>query len=120
MEDELVRYITEVRSRGIVVHHNAVKSKAKEIISQFYPLAVNFNASNGWCTRFLKRNNLAHRAVTSIGQKVPDDAGVKAKRFLKALGPLLKKVKLEGGDIGHMDEVPMYFDMPSSKTIDFL
>ena len=24
-----------------------------------------------------------------------------------------------GGDVGHVDEVHMYFDMPLSKTIDF-
>ena len=28
-------------------------------------------------------------------------------------------MKKEGGDVRHMDEVPMYFDMPSSRTIDF-
>ena len=31
----------------------------------------------------------------------------------------MKQIKQADGDVGHMNEVPMYFDMPSSKTIDF-
>ena len=37
-------------------------------------------------------------------------------KYLNTLRALLNRL---GGDVGHMDEVPMYFDMPSSKTIDF-
>ena len=90
MEDELFNYITELRSRGIIVHRNAGKKKAKELMPQYYPHAVDFSGSDGWCTRFFKRKGLSHRAVTSVGQKVPNDAADKAKKYLNTLRALLK------------------------------
>ena len=63
--------------------------KAKELMPQYYPRAVDFTGSfsraHGWCTRFFKQKGLSHRAVTSVGQKVPDDAADKAKKYLNTL-----------------------------------
>ena len=50
----------------------------------------NFKGTNGWCTRFMKRNNLSMRAVTSVGQSLPADWEEKKNHFY-----FLLKIKRE-------------------------
>ena len=35
--------------------------------------AKDFKATNGWCTRFMKRHNLELRLKTKIAQRLPSD-----------------------------------------------
>ena len=61
-----------------------------------------------------RRNNLVHRRVTSVGQKVVKNKAVEiAKQFLED-----KKNIGEFANLANMDETPCYFDIPQSSTID--
>ena len=59
------------------------------------------------------RNNLVHRRVTSVGQKVPKNAIEIAEQFLEDM----KNIG-EFANFANMDETPCYFDIPRSSTID--
>lgn len=59
LEKELVEYIKELRSKGISVHRNALAEKARSLSED-----PDFKASDGWLTRFMRRNNLVRRKVT--------------------------------------------------------
>jgi len=59
------------RKDGRKVLTVATRFRAK-IIAQTKLIEI-FKASNDWCNRFLKRNQLSVRAVTSVSQKLPND-----------------------------------------------
>ena len=72
-----------------------------------------FRASRGWFRRICRRNNLVHRRVTSVGQKVPKNAVEIAEQFLE----VVKNIS-EFSNLANMDETPCYFDIPRSSAID--
>ena len=76
-----------------------------------------FQASNNWCTRFLRRNNLALRQKTKIAQKLPGDLEEKIVNFHCFVLNCRKKANYELANIGNMDETPVWFDMPSTRTV---
>ena len=63
-----------------------------------------FKASAGWCTRYMRRNNLVLRQKTHIAQKLPKDVDCKVDSFLKYVIDLRKEYDFSLGDIGNMDE----------------
>jgi hypothetical protein len=63
----------------------------------------------------MKRNNLSVRFSTSVGQKLPSDWEAKVAKFRLYLGENLFGVG--SCHFGNMGEVPVSFDMPSSKTV---
>ena len=77
-----------------------------------------FKASAGWCTRYMRRNNLVLRQKTHIAQKLPKDVDCKVDSFFKYVIDLRKEYDLSLGDIGNMDETPMFFDMVGNRTVD--
>ena len=90
------------------MHGTSIQTKARELMGHLYP-DVSFKGSNGFLARFLKRNDLVQRTVTRVGQKIPGDAPKLCENFLSDKYDV----------IINMDETPMYFDIPSSRTIDF-
>jgi len=64
----------------------------------------------------MRRKNLSVRAVTSVGQNLPQDWEEKMASFKIYLEE--KKINVELPHIGNMDEVPMNFDMPTNRTVD--
>ena len=78
-----------------------------------------FKASKEWLSRFLKRNDLCTRVITSDGQKIPTDASDLAKKFIDECQVSLAEREYPMFAIGNMDETPMWFDMPSNRSIDF-
>jgi hypothetical protein len=74
-----------------------------------------FAAGQDWCARFMARNNLATRAVTSIGQHLPRNWEVLVAEFRNFLAEQRRGVLNK--DLGNMDEVPVQFDMPGRYTV---
>ena len=78
-----------------------------------------FRASNGWLVRFVSRNKLSCSTVTSQGQKVPSNASDLAKEFLQYTHHHIKSKDFQPSFIANMDETPVWFDLPSSRSYDF-
>ena len=60
-----------------------------------------------------RRNDLVHRRVRCVGQKVPKNGVEIAEQFLEDM----KNIG-EFANVANMDETPCYFDIPRSSTID--
>jgi hypothetical protein len=75
----------------------------------------NFKAYPFWVFRFMKSNNLSVRFSTTVGQKFPSDWEAKVAKFCLYLGENLFGV--DSCHFGNMDEVPVSFDKPSSRTV---
>ena len=77
-----------------------------------------FLASNCWCTKFLRQKNLAPRQKTKIAQKLPQHLDQKITSFHSFV---IKSRRKEGNyelvHIRNMDETPVWFDMPSARTV---
>ena len=76
-----------------------------------------FLASNCWCTKFLRRKNLALRQKTKIAQKLPEHLDQKITSFHSFVIKSRRKGNYELVHIGNMDETPVWFDMPSARTV---
>ena len=59
-----------------------------------------------------------NRCKTSIQQKLPKDLEIQLERFKKKVKQLRRVHKFEDNLIINMDETPVYFDMPGSRTIE--
>jgi hypothetical protein len=74
-----------------------------------------FKAYPYWVFVFLKRNNLTVRFSTIVGQNLPSDWEAKVSKLR-----LFLRENLFGVDschFGNMDEVPVSFDLPCSRTV---
>ena len=115
MQDKLVNWIEDQRQFGYIVTRNMIRIKALAMIDELN--ITGFQASNNWCTRFLRRNNLALRQKTKIAQKLPGDLEEKIVNFHRFVLNCRKKANYELVNIGNMDETPVWFDMPSTRTV---
>ena len=85
--------------------------------SKSYDIVTPFKATAGWCTRFMNRQGLSLRTKTHIGQKLPKDVEDKVLSFQKFVIDERKDHLYSLVNIGNMDETPMCFDMPTSRTV---
>ena len=112
----MVKYIKSLRDKSYNVHHLVLRKKAIEFGKEFYPDQA-FKASAGWLYKFMARNQLVNRRVTSVGQKMPDNARELAIDYFEVLDSM--KGKKEHVVVANMDETPCWFDIPSTTTVDF-
>ena len=75
LEENLVKWIEDQRRSGYIVTWNLIRIKAKAMASD--QQMSNFQATNSWCTRFLRRRNFVLRQKTKIAQKLPHRQGGK-------------------------------------------
>lgn len=116
LEKELHDWVIDLRSNGCIVTRLSIRTKALQLAPKYH--LAQFKSSAGWCTRFLNRNGLALRQKTHIAQKLPKDVEEKVHNFEKFVLKERKMFDFALGQIGNMDETPMYFDMPGNTTID--
>lgn len=116
IEEVVVDYVADRRSRYLRVTRVGIREKALEIAKE--KGIGNFRASDGWCTRFMERHAFSLRRRTSVCQKLPaafEEQLISWQRFIisqrsKHMYPL--------AHIGNADETPVYFDMPDNATIE--
>lgn len=89
--------------------------KAKAVAAELQ--ITGFLASNCWCTKFLQRKNLALRQKTKIAQNFPEDLDRKITNFHSFVTKSRRKENYELVHIGNMDETPVWFDVPSARTV---
>ena len=116
LEKKVVEWIEENRKSGLAVTRNLIRLHAKKTTQQMN--IDNFLISSGWCTRFMKRNKLVLRQKTKISQRLPDDLEEKITSFQSFVIRARRSKNYSLVNIGNMDETPVWFDMPTYKTVD--
>lgn len=76
-----------------------------------------FQASNNWGTPFSCHNNLALCQKMKIAQRLLGDLEEKIVDFHCFMLNYRKKANHERLNIGNMDETPVWFEMPSTRTV---
>ena len=115
LEDKLLQWIVEQRQSRYIVTCNMIIIKAKAMAAELQ--ITGFLASNCWCRKFLRRKNLVFRQKTKIAQKLPEDLDQKITNFQSFAIKSRRKENYELVHIGNMDETPVWFDMPSARTV---
>ena len=115
LEDKLIVWIKEQRQSSYIVTRNMICFKTLAMTNELN--ITGFQASNNWCTRFLACNNLALCQKTKIAQRLPIDLEEKIVDFHRFVLNSRKKGNYELVNIGNMDEMPVWFDMPSARTV---
>lgn len=121
LENKLAEGILESRHNGYIITRTNIRLKALSMSKnpQFTAQKpVDFVASLGWCNRFMKRHDLRVRNRTKLAQKLPKELETKVESFQRFVIQLRKRHDFELSQIGNMDETPVFFDMPSNRTID--
>ena len=78
---------------------------------------TDFKASEGWCTRFMKRHEYTLRAPTKVAQVLPQFWADKITEFQRFVIRHRRRNDYRLMCIGNMDETPMYMDMLPRSTV---
>ena len=88
--------------------------KAKELSTD-----PEFKASDGWYTNWKRRHSISMRAKTTLAQRLPADMEDKVIQFHRFI---LRSHQRWGYDLSrilNMDETPMRFELPATRTLEF-
>lgn len=116
LEDKLKTWVLTKRKGKRSVSTLLIQFQAKRFAREMN--IANFSASKGWLAKFMDRNSLSVRARTTVGQKLPDQWPEKLALFQRYVFDIIHKHNYSSKCIVNMDEVPMCFDSPASRTVD--
>ena len=99
---------------GIAVSGLILRLKAKELCSD-----PEFKASLGWYQNWKKRHAVSFRTKTTLAQRLPQDLEEKTIQFHRFVIAARQRHGYSVSRIFNMDETPMRFELPSSRTLEF-
>ena len=109
LERTLKEWIISQRENSRAVTTVMIRLKAKELAKQMN--VAEFVGGPSWCSRFMRQNRLSMRLRTTVGQKLPENWEEKVLRRKEELA-------IQADRVFNVDEVPMSFDAPYSRTVD--
>ena len=78
-----------------------------------------FKASLGWYQNWKKRHAISFRMKTTLAQRLPQDLEEKTIQFHRFVIAARQRHSYSLSRIFNMDETPMRFELPSSRTLEF-
>ncbi|CAF0709703.1 unnamed protein product [Brachionus calyciflorus] len=113
LENELKAWIIEQRLLGYIVDGKSIKRQALDIARRDN---LEFRASSGWFSRFLKRSNFVLRRITTSGRDLPKNSKDVVLNFVNKCKHELCGVPRSS--IINFDETSIYLDSRSNYTYD--
>ena len=99
---------------GFAVSGLMLRLKAKELSTD-----PSFKASLGWYQNWKRRHSVSFRAKTTLAQRLPDDMEEKVVQFHRFIIAARQRIGYPLSRIYNMDETPMRFELPSTRTLEF-
>ena len=99
---------------GLSVNSVMLRLKAKELSSD-----PEFKASLGWYTNWKRHHAISMRAKTTLAQRLPADMEEKVVEFHRFVLRSRQRCRYESSHILNMDETPMQFELPATRTLEF-
>ena len=116
VEEELVRFVDEWRSKGLPVSRLSLVRKACHLSPAFADKSL--PAQKMAVSRLMARNNLAHRMTTHTAQRPPEEVMEEALGYLQVMIPFV----IDGNRLPeftlNMDLTPMWHAMTQKGSID--
>ena len=91
-----------------------LRVKAKELSTD-----PAFKASLGWYSNWKRRHSISMRAKTSLAQRLPADMEDKVVEFHRFVLRSRQRWGYDLSRILNMDETPMRFELPATRTLEF-
>jgi hypothetical protein len=113
VEQDLLRYIFELREHGIGVTTNMVVCKAASLMRSFREKSrvAQYNCAR----RFILSHSLVYRMPTHEQQRDPRDVAAESLDFVKIVRPKLSKPCRHQDYILNMDQTPIPFSYNAKK-----
>ncbi|XP_039542041.1 uncharacterized protein LOC120489360 isoform X2 [Pimephales promelas] len=115
LENELEDWVNTQRAGGRGVSTVQIRLKAKRIATAMK--LEDFSGGPSWCLRFMRRKGLSIRVRTSLCQQLPPDYEEKVSNFHKFTDAKIAAHSIGLHNIINMDEVPLTFDLPLTRTV---
>lgn len=115
LEKKVAEWIRGNRQSGICVTRQAIRIYA--LMESNKDGIVDFKASAGWFTRFMKRHDLVLQRKTKIAEKFPAELDKKIIQFHRFVIKNRLRESYRLSCIGNMDETPIFFYMPEIRTV---
>ena len=116
LERTLKEWIISQRENSCAVTTIMIRLQAKELQKQMN--MAKFVGGLSWCSRFMRQNRLSMHSGTTVGQKLPENWEEKVKNFHQFFRKERRSLPSKQDRVFNMDEVPMSFDAPYSRTVD--
>ncbi|KAM7309473.1 Pogo transposable element with KRAB domain [Ixodes scapularis] len=117
VEEVVLRWVTEQRSRSLSVSYDDIETKARAVANEMKIGRSEFKISKKWITNFMRRCGLSLRRKATVCQRLPDAYEEKSRAFHRYVTEVRTKHSLMLGQIGNADQTPVWFDMPSRTTV---
>ena len=78
-----------------------------------------FKASLGWYQNWKRRHSVSFRAKTTLAQWLPEDMEEKIVQFHRFIIAARQRAGYPLSRIYNMDETPMRFELPSTRSLEF-
>ena len=91
-----------------------LRVKAKELSTD-----PEFKASLGWYSNWKRRHSISMRTKTSLAQRLPADMEDKVVEFHRFVLRSRQRWGYDLSRILNMDETPMRFELPATRTLEF-
>ena len=116
LERTLKDWVVSQRENSRAVTTMMIRLKAKELAKQMN--VTEFVVGPSWCHRFMRRNRLSERSRNTVGQKLLSDWEEKVTNFRQFVSRRKDELNIQADHVFKMDEVPVSFDAPYSRTVD--
>ena len=116
LENELEDWVNTQRAGGRGVSTTQIRLKAATLAREMGEME-DFQGGPSWRLRFMRRKGLSVRARTTLCQQLPSDHEEKLANFRDYISDRIKEHCVSEDSIINMDEVPLTFDMPLTKTV---
>lgn len=117
VEEAVRKWVGDQRSKSLSVSYEDIECKARAVATELNIARTEFKISKKWVTNFMKRNGLSLRRRTTVCQKLPDAYEDKLQEFHRYVDDLRTQNSFMLGQIGNADQTPVWFDMPSRRTV---
>ena len=116
IETLLSSCILEARSLGYEVSMNSMYQMALNFLDDLNIPHKNLKASLGWAKKFIDRQGLSSRRVSTLNQHNPKDITQKVIRFIVYMRGVLERHS--GAKLWACDETPVFYDLINKSTYD--
>ncbi|KAM7292749.1 hypothetical protein ISCGN_025887 [Ixodes scapularis] len=117
VEEAVKEWVSEQRSKSLSVSYDDIEGKARAVAIELDIDRNEFQISKKWVANFMKRKGLSLRRRTTACQRLPDAYEEKRLEFHRYVAELQTKNGFMLGQIGNADQTPVWFDMPSRRTV---
>ena len=116
LESQVEEWVLEQRAAGRGISTLGIRLKAKIVAEQMGE--ASFQGGPSWCLRFMRRKRLVIRAHKTVVPRLPQDWEEKLATFRSYTTEVVAEKKVDLDRVVNMDEVPLTFDIPMSRTME--